>query len=275
MPRNLNRIPIPMMLALAVAVGLAVTIIIQITVLAPLPAVVAPIETSASSLDTGSSSYTMSLTVVSGYYVNYPTLAGLGKIQLKVNTTGWYYLQNDLVLTVARRSTGDVTFTLGSGYKVYVKEINTTHAFVFYDEYFTGVVAKKVQVGSTGWYIYHPVTTNYDTTTVNTIKSLLTSLGYTYAYVFQPRADYLKFDPSTKSFSIYFDYVGSDGTVNLKYYYFTNSTSFTPLPINAAVTVNGIEQIDMYNYVLYPTWALLYYQATSSVGTAFTITPVQ
>jgi hypothetical protein len=274
MRHGLSRIPIPLMLALAVAVGVAVTIIIQITMLAPPPAVVAPIETSATSLDTGSSTYSMSVTVVSGYYAVYPTLAGLGKLQLMANTTGWYYLQDDLVLTVVRRSAGNANFTLSGGYTVYVREINATHAFILYNGRTTGVVAQKVQVGTTGWIVYHPVVTAYDAATLNTIKNLINSLGYMNVYVFQPKPDYVSYDPSTKTFYVYFDYVGNDGTVYQKYQYYTNTTSFAPIPTSSAVTVNGIVQIDVSNYVLYSVWALLYYQPTSSVKSALTITPV-
>jgi hypothetical protein len=275
MRRGFERIPIPLMLALAVAVGVAVTIIIQITVLAPPPAVVAPIETSATSLDTGSSTYSTSVSVVSGSYAVYPTLAGLGKLQLKANTTGWYYLQDDLVLTVVRRSAGDASFTLSNGWAVYVKEINTTHAFILYTGRTTGVVAQKVQVGTTGWIVYHPVVTAYDAATLNAIKSLMNSLGYQSVYVFQPKSDYVTYDPSTKTFTVYFDYVDNTGAVTAKYYSVTNTTNFVPIPTTTSVTVNGIEQIDMSNYILYPVWALLYYQPTSSVKSALTITPAQ
>jgi hypothetical protein len=261
------------MFALAVAVGVAVTIIIQITVLAPPPAVVAPIETSATSLDTGSSTYSTSVTVVSGSYAVYPTLAGLGKLQLRANTTGWYYLQDDLVLTVVRRSAGDADLTLSSGYTVYVREINATHAFILYSGRTTGVVAQKVQVGTTGWIVYHPVVTAYDAATLNTIRNLMNSLGYSNVYVFQPKPGYVSYDPSTKTFYVYFDYVGNDGTVYQKYQYYTNTTSFAPISASSAVTVNGIAQIDTSNYVLYPVWALLYYQPTSSVKSALTVTP--
>jgi len=268
---KLNRVPIPLMLALAVAVGVTVTIIIQVTVLAPIPAVVAPIETTATALDTGSATYTVSVDVGYGDYAIYPTLAGLGKLRLEANTTGWYYLQNDLIATVVRRSTGNAELTLSSNYKVYVREINTTHAFILFDKHNTGVVAKKVQVGTTGWYVYHPVVTSYDTATLNTITSLMNSLGRTTIYVFQPKSDYVAYDSSTKTFSVYFDVVNSGGSVNSKDYRWDNATSFAP--ISAPVNANGIEKIDTYNYVLYSTWALLYYGATYSVRTALSITP--
>jgi hypothetical protein len=263
------------MLALAVAVGMAVTIVIQVTLYTPVPAVVAPIETPATSLDTGSNTFSVSINAVAGDYVIYPTLAGLGKLQLQANTTGWYYLQNDWIVVVVRRSTGDATFTLSNGYRVYVKEINTTHAFIFFDQYSTGIVAKKVQVGTTGWYVYHPVATAYDTATINAIKGFLSSSGYTFTYVFQPKPDYVSYDPNAKSFYVYFDSVYSDGTVNTKYFYYTNATSFMPVPTSSAVTVSGIERIDTDNYVLYPVWALLYNMPTSDTNYALTIAPIK
>jgi hypothetical protein len=271
---NLNRIPIPLMLALAVAMGVTVTIVIQITVLAPIPAVVAPIETSATSLDTGSATYTTSIDVPAGYHAVYPTLGGMGRLRLQSNTTGWYYLQTDWFVTVVRRSTGDTTFTLSNGYKVYVIEINTTHAFIFYEQYSTGVVARKVQVGTTGWYVYHPVTTAYDTTVTNAIRNFLNSLGYSFVNVFQPRPDYVTYDPNARFFSVYFDVVNNDGMVYMKNFYYTNATSFTPVPTTGHVTVSGIEMIDVYNYVLFPVWTLLYYNpGSSSVKSALTVTP--
>ena len=268
---KLYRVPVPLMLALAVAVGVTVTIVIQVTILAPIPAVVAPIETTATALGAGSATYTVSVDVGYGDYAIYPTLAGLGKLRLEANTTGWYYLQNDLIATVVRRSTGDAELILSNNYKVYVREINATHAFILFDKYSTGVVAKKVQVGTTGWYVYHPVATSYDTATLNAITSLMNSLGYTSVYVFQPKSDYVVYDSSTKTFSVYFDVVASSGSVDSKGHRWDNATSFAP--ISAPVNVNGAEKIDTYNYVLYSTWALLYYSPTSNVRTALRITP--
>jgi len=266
-----HRVPVPLLLALAVAVGVTVTIVIQVTILAPVPAVVAPIETTATDLGTGSATYTISIDVGYGDYAIYPTLAGLGKLRLETNTTGWYYLQNDLIATVVRRSTGDAELTLSNSYKVHVREINGTHAFILFDKHNTGVVAKKVQVGTTGWYVYHPVATSYDTATLNVITSLMNSLGRTAIYVFQPKPGYVAYDSSTKTFSIYLDVVNSGGSVNSKGHRWDNTTSF--VLISASVNVNGAEKIDTYNYVLYSTWALLYYNTPSSVKTALSITP--
>jgi len=269
---KLHRVPVPLLLALAIVVGATVTIFIQVTILAPIPAVVAPIETPNATLDTGLATYTISVDVFSGEYAVYPTLAGLGKLKLETNTSGWYYLQNDWIVTVVRRNIGDVELTLSNNHKVHVKEVNTTHAFVFFNKHNTGVVAKKVQVGATGWYIYHPVATSYDTDTKNAITSLMNSLGISTVYVFQPKSDYVAYDPDTKTFNVYFDLVSSNGTVKLKDYVRANTTSFRP--ISSPVTVNGIERVNTYNYVLYPVWTLLYHKFGANTRTMITITPV-
>ena len=275
MRRRLNRLPIPLMLALAVAVGVAVTIIIQVTIFPPVPAVVAPIETTATSLDSGSSTYTISIDAVSGDYVIYPTLAGLGKLQLTADKAGWYYLANDWIPTAVRRSASDAELTLDGGYKLYVREINSTHAFVFYQKYSVGIVAKKVQVGTTGWIVYHPVVTAYDSATKNVITNLMSSLSYGSIYVFQPKSGYVTFDPNTKAFKVYFDKFNSDGTVQEKDYYMINATNFEPLPPSTAVTVNGIERLSTYDFVLYSAWVLLYDMPTANVNYPITITPTR
>lgn len=275
MRRKLNRLPIPLMLALAVAVSVAVTIIIQVSIYPPVPAVVAPIETTATSLDSGSSTYTISIDAVSGDYVIYPTLAGLGRLQLTAGRAGWYYLANDWIPTLVRRSASDGELTLGGGSKLYVREINSTHAFIFYQKYSVGIVAKKVQVGTTGWIVYHPVATAYDSATKNVITNLMNSLSYGNIYIFQPKRDYVTFDPNTKTFQVYFDRFYSDGTVNEKGYYMTNATNFEPLPPSTAVTVDGIERLSTYDIVLYPAWALLYDMPTSNSDYPITITPTR
>jgi len=271
MRSKLHRLPVPLLLALAVAVGVTVTIVIQVTILAPTPAVVAPIETPDTALDTGSATYTISVDVPFGEYAVYPTLAGFGKLKLETNTSGWYYLQNDWIVTVVRRTPGDAELILSSNHKVHVKEINATHSFVLFAKHNTGVVAKKVQVGATGWYVYHPVATSYDTAVKNAITSLMNSLGISTVYVFQPKSDYVAYDPDTKTFNVYFDSVSSDGTVKLKDYTRANTTSFQS--ISSPVTVSGIERVDIYNYVLYPIWTLLYHKFGANTKTAITINP--
>jgi hypothetical protein len=276
--RRLNRIPIPLLFALAVAVGVAVVIIIQITVAPPPPAVVAPIETSATSLDTDSYTYSTSVTVESGAYAIYPTVAGLGKLELKANTTGWYYYKGSMFATVVRRSTGNATFTVGS-YKVYVREINDTHAFVFYDGAApVGVAAVKVKVGATGWIVYHPVATEFDTSVLSTITNLIKATGKTYMDVFQPRADYLTYSSSNSQYVIYIDRVDSNGVVTRKpssVFYVIQLSDMQSLAVNTPVVVDNRVKIDTSNYVLFPVFVLLYYQPTSSTNSALTITPVQ
>jgi hypothetical protein len=271
MRHKLHRVPVPLLLALAVAVGVTVTIVIQVTILAPTPAVVAPIETPDTALYTGSATYTLSVDAPFGEYAVYSTLAGLGKLRLEANTSGWYYLQSDWIVTVVRRNVGDAELILSNNYKVHVKEVNATHAFVLFGKHKTGIVAKKVQVGATGWYVYHPVATSYDNNIKNAITSLMNSLGLSTVYVFQPKSDYVTYDPGAKTFNVYFDSVSSDGSVKLKDYKMANTTSFQP--ISSPVTVSGIERVDIYNYVLYPVWALLYHKFSADTRTAITITP--
>jgi hypothetical protein len=280
MARRYNRIPIPLILALAVAVGVTVTIVIQITVVHPLPAVVLPIEIPLMALESGTYTYTTSISVTPGSYALYSTLAGMGKIQLQANTTGWYYQLNDWVITVVRRSTGDAVFEVADsyGYRVYVKEINNTHAIVFHDGYGIAIIAKKVQVGNTGWIVYHPVATDYDQTTLDAILNLMNNLGYTLISVFQPKPDYVVYSPSTRTFYVYLDDILIDmNGVSLyrKQTYLTNVTKFIPVPTDSAVVVNGIVQASSSDYVLYPVWVLLYYQTDSNVNSALTITPVR
>jgi hypothetical protein len=263
------------MFALAVAVGVAVTIVIQITLLPAPPAVVAPIETPP---DAGSTTYTKSLVISYDSNAVYPTLAGLGKLQISVNTTGWYYLQNDWVVTVVRKSTGDATFLLSSGSLIYVREIDDTRAFIYNNERNIGVVAQKVQVGTTGWIVYHPIVTNYDSATARVMTDFIV-LRYGPIYVFQPKPDYVTYDPNTKTFYVCFDSVTTDFVypdmvvVNPGAVCYANTTSFTPIPTDSPVTVSGIERIDTNNYVLYSVWALLDFKPNSSVNSALTISP--
>jgi hypothetical protein len=264
------------MFALAVAVGVAVTIVIQIISLPAPPAVVAPIETHV----TGPSTYSTSLTEVAGSYVSYKTLAGLGKLQISVNTTGWYYLQNDWVVTVVRKSTGDATFLLSSGSLIYVREIDATRAFIYNSGQNVGVVAQKVPVGTTGWIVYHPIVTDYDSSTARVMTDFI-ALRSGPIYVFQPMSDRVGYDRNTKTFFVCFDYVTTDFVYpDMVVVYggavcYTNTTSFMPIPTDSPVIVSGIERIDADNYVLYSVWALLDFKPNSSVNTALIISPAR
>ncbi len=270
---GLRRIPIPLILAAAVAVGAAITIIIQITILPPPSAVVAPIELPDASVDSGSITHTISVEVPAGRNAVYITLAGLGKLTLESNTTGWYYFPADTFAIVVRRNTGNVTFTLSGGARVHVWEINNTHAFIFYTARETLVMTKKVQVAR--WIVYHPTITTFDTNTVNIITRLLVDTGRSYFNVVQPREDYVLFDLNTRQLRIYTDTVYRDGTVRVRNMVYVNTTRFTPISPNSAVVVDRMVQIDTYNYVLFPVWLLFYYQPTSGVSSSITIGPTQ
>jgi hypothetical protein len=268
------KFPLPLLLALAVAVGVTITIVVQVTILSPPPAIVAPIETMPESVD-ASRTYTISIEVAQGEYIIYPTLIGLGKLRLESNVSGWYYLQNDWVVSLVRRETGDAVFMLPNNNRVYVKEINDTHAFIFYTQHYTGIVAKKVQVGSTGWIIYHPVVTDYDSNTLEAIRALLQSIGYTYTYVFQPRRDYITFVQNQKYFYVYFDRVTNTGYIYRREYYLRNSTNFVSIHANTPVEVVALVRMDANTYVLQSIWGLLYYLPDNNVRIAFSVTPVR
>jgi len=271
MRNKLQRIPLPLLVALAVAVGASVAIVVNIITLPPPAGIAAPIETPATALETGTFTYTLTVEVVRGRLFNYPTLAGLGKLQLESNTTGWYYLQNNLFVTLVRRSTGDATFTIGND-KVYVKEINNTHAFILFRN--VGVVTKKVHV-SVVWVVYHPVATAYDSTTLNAITALMSAIGRTEVDVFQPRADYLHYDVDTRSFRIFVDIVRNDGTVQRRHFYYTNATSFTPISPSSPVLIDGIVDLGGLNYALYPVWVLFYYHPNVSIKSELKVAPVE
>ncbi len=275
---SLKRIPLPLLLALAVVVGVTVTIIIQVTVLAPIPAVVAPIETPAQALETGQATYTISIDVAYDDYAIYPTLAGLGKLKIEATTNGWYYIDNDWIVTVVRRGTGDIELTIpGSNLRVFVKEVDNERAIVLYERYYSAVVAKKVQLGSVGWYVYHPIyVSSYDSTLRNVIFELMNDLGLYRMYIFQPSRDYVEFDPDTRTFTVYVDEVNANNQeITRRVSFFTVPIStFNSIQPNQAITIDGAIRINTYNYVIYPTWLLLYHKFTQNTETRVSITPV-
>ena len=271
MRNKLQRIPLPLVVALAVAVGASVAIVVNIVTLPPPAGIAAPIETPATALETGTYTHILTVEALRGQLIKYPTLAGLGKLQLESNTTGWYYLQNDLFVTLVRRSTGDATFTIGID-EVYVKEINDTHAFILFR--YVGVVTKKVQVSGL-WVVYHPVATDYDSTTLNAITALMSARGMTVVDVFQPRADYLQYDDDIRSFKIFVDVVQNDGTVQRRHFYYTNATSFTPILPDSPVLIDGFVDLGGHNYALYPVWVLFYYHPNVSIKSELKVAPIE
>jgi hypothetical protein len=269
---RLRRLPLPLILALAVAVGATVVMVLQITVLPPPPAIVAPADTQATALTSGSQTVTFAITAYAGQTVTYDNIAAFGRVSLQANTTGWYYQANDFIYTVMRRSTGNATFTLPTGVTVDVFQYNSTHALVVNRQRNTAVITRIVSVGTTGWYAYHPVTTVYDTATRNGINRYLTYRSLTQINIFLPRGDYIVFDASTKVFRVYFDVATSSG-ITAQGTSLTNSTSFTALPSGSAVVPTNYFIIDVNNVVLPPVWVIYRSNPTSSVSSALTIAP--
>jgi hypothetical protein len=270
---RLKMVPLPLLFALVVAVGAVVVMVVQINVIPPPPAIVAPVDTQPTEHLSGSQTVTFSVSVYAGQTVTHSNLAALGRVSLEANTTGWYYLTNDWIFAVMRRSTGNATFSLPTGIQVEVFQYNSTHALVVNRQRHTVVIAKIVSVGALGWYAYHPVSTNYDSGTVDGLNRYLSYRGLPEVYVFQPRRDYIEFNPSTKVFRVYFDVV-TPTSRTLKGESLTNTTNFTPIQPSSTVIPTDYYIIDINNVVLPPVWVIFRMTPTSSINSALTITPL-
>ena len=271
---RLRRIPLPLLFALAVAVGATVVMVLQINILPPPPAIVAPIDTQATAHTSGSQTVTLTITAYAGQTVTHANIAALGRVSLQANTTGWYYQVNDWIYTVVRRGTGNATFTLPTGVTVDVFQYNSTNALVVNRQRNTAVITRIVSVGGTGWYAYHPVTTVYDSATLNGITRYLSYRSQTQINVFRPQRDYVVFDPFAKIFRVYFDVVTNTGGVTSKGTSLTNSSNFATLPSGSTVVPTNYYIIDINNVVLPPIWVIYRSNPTASLRSALTVTPL-
>jgi hypothetical protein len=271
--RRLKRIPLALLFALAVAVGASVVMVVQIYVVPPPSAIVAPIDTTPSAVTEGTYTVTFSISLYYGQRAVYDNLAALGLVSLQASTDGWSYLVNDWIYTVVRRDTGSTSFTLPTGVTVDVYEYNSTHALVVNTQRNTVVITKKVSVGTTGWYAYHPVVADYDTTTLNALTGYMDSKGLTQLYVFQPRHDYIVFDSSANEFRVYFDVVTSSA-VTVKGYYMSDTSGLVALSPGSAVVPTDTQYIiNTNNVVLAPVWVTFTYMPTSDMTSTLTVTP--
>jgi hypothetical protein len=270
---GLRRVPLPLLFALVVLISATVVLVVQIAVLPPPPAVVAPLDSDATTLSTGSQTFTYSVTAFLGRTVVYTNLAALGYVSLNANTTGWYYQVNDWVFTVIRRSTGDASISISSAsITLDIHHINATHALVVNRGRNTAVIAKVVSAGS--WYVYHPVAADYTSDTTGAITGYMSSKGLSALYVFQPKYNYIEFDQASKTYRVYFDYVAASGSVTSRGYSLTNSTDFVALPSGSGVIPSGTYYLaDTNNIVLAPIWVLLVYTPTSDTNSALTVEP--
>jgi len=250
-----------------------VVMVLQINILPPPPAIVAPIDTSATAHTSGTQTVTITINAYAGQTVAHSNLAALGRVSLQANTTGWYYQVNDWIYTVVRRGTGNATFTLPTGVTVDVFQYNSTHALVVNRQRNTAVITRIVSVGATGWYAYHPVTTVYDSATLDGIRRYLTYRGLSQINVFRPQRDYVVFDPFAKTFRVFFDVVTTTG-VTPKGTSLTNTTSFAALPSGSTVVPTNYFIIDINNVVLPPIWVIYRSNPTTNIRSALTITPL-
>jgi hypothetical protein len=247
--------------------------VLQINVLPPPPAIVAPLNTGPDAITSGSQTVTLTITAYAGQTVTNANLAALGRVSLQANTTGWFYQANDWIYTVTRRSTGNATFSLPTGVTVEVFQYNSTHALVVNRQRNTVVITRIVSVGGTGWFAYHPVDTVYDSATISGLTRYMSFRGLTQVNVFRPRPDYVTFDPSGRVFRVYFDVVASNGQVTPRGTSITNTTNFVALPSGSAVVPTNYFIIDVNNVVLPPIWVIHRSNPTSSIRSALTITP--
>ncbi len=270
---RLRRLPLPLLFALAVAVGASVVLVLQINILPAPSAIVAPIDTGPTALTSGTQTVTFTITAYAGQTISYSNLAALGRVSLQANTTGWFYQANDWIYTVVRRSTGNATFTLPTGVTVDVFQYNSTNALVVNRQRYTVVITRIVQVGGTGWFAYHPMTTDYGSATLNALTRYMQFRGLSQVNVFRPRYDYISFDPSTRTFRVFFDVVTNTGSVTTRGTSIANNTNFVALPANTAVIPTNYFIIDANNVVLPPVWVIHVNRYTSSIRSALTITP--
>jgi len=272
--RRLKRIPLALLFALAVAVGASVAMVVQILVVPPPSAIVAPIDTDPSALTEGTYTVTFTIHLYYGQRAVYDNLAALGLVSLQADTDGWSYLVNDWIYTVVRRGTGNTSFTLPTGVTVDVYEYNSTHALVVNTQRNTAIITKKVTVGTTGWYAYHPVVASYDTTTRNALTGYMNSKGLTQLYVFQPMHYYIVFDASNNELRVYFDVVTSSGSVTPKGHYMSATSGFEALTANSPVVPQSTQYIiDTNNVVLGPIWVTFTAMPTSDMTSTLTVTP--
>ncbi len=270
---RLRRLPIPLLLALVVVVGASVIMVLQINILPAPPAIVAPLHTDASVITSGTQTVTLTITGYAGQTLSFASLAALGRVSIQANTTGWHYQANDWIFTVVRRTTGNATFTLPTGVTVDVFQYNSTHALVVNRQRNTVVIARIVSVGGTGWFAYHPVSTVYDSATVNGLIRYMQFRGLSQVNVFLPRPDYVTYDPFAKVFRVYFDVVTNTGSRTPRGASIANTTNFVALPVNTAVIPTNYFIIDINNVVLPPVWVIHVNRYQTSTRSALIISP--
>ncbi len=270
---RLRKVPIPLLFALAVAVGASVLLVLQINILPPPPAIVTPLDTGPTAHTSGTHTVTLTITGYAGQTISHRNLAAFGRVSLQANTTGWFYQVNDWIYTVVRRTTGNATFTLPTGVTIDVFQYNSTHALVVNRQRNTVVITRIVSVGGTGWFAYHPVTTTYDSATMNGLIRYMQFRGLSQVNVFLPTYDYVTYDPFARTFRVFFDVVTNTGSRTTRGTSISNTTNFVALPANAAVVPGNYFIIDINNVVLPPVWVIHVNRYSSTTRSALTISP--
>jgi hypothetical protein len=259
----MRRIPIPAILAAVIAAGITVTIIIQIIWLTPPGGVVLLVPQ-------GATTKSFVYQILAGSKLTHFMPVGYGKFALRPNTTSWYYYIDTsmpYIITVSKPFTGVVKVTV-EGTDYYLCNSSNYGAIIrVYDS--IGWVGDWVKVGS--YYVLNPRNATDAAGYVTCAKSVISTAGWSYLLVYEPRSDYFTYNPSTKSATVYYDSIDSAGTVTAKY----GSTTFTPswiaLTANTDTVVGTWSATSDYSYLYYPS--LIFTLYNGSAVTQLQVTP--
>ncbi len=261
----MRRLPIPVLVAAVIAVGVIVTIIIQVNTLSPPGGVLVLIPQ-------GATTKIYAYQIIAGGKVNHFMPLGYGKFTLKTNTTNWYYYTDTsmpYIIAVSKQFTGVVKVTL-EGTDYYLCNSSKYGAVIRAFDYI-GWVGDWVKVGS--YYILNPRNATDAAGYVDCAKSVISTAGWTYLLVYEPRGDYFTYDASTKSATVYFDSIDSAGTITAKYGSTVFTPSWTELTANTNTVVGSYKVTSDYAYVYYPS--LIYALYNGTAVTQLKITPTQ
>jgi len=261
----MRKIPIALLIAAAIAVGVTVTIIIQLITLQPSGGVVLL-------LPQGYTSKTYVYKILSGSTaaISHFMPIGYGKFTLKPNTTDWYYYVDTsmpYIVAVANPFTGVVKVTL-DGTDYYLCN-NSNYGAVIRVVDYVGWVGDWVKVGA--YYILNPRNATDAAGYVDCAKSVISTAGWTYLLVYEPRGDYFTYDASTKSATVYFDSIDSAGTITAKYGSKVFTPTWTALTANTDTVVGTYSVTSDYSYLYYPS--LIYALYNGTVTSQLQVTP--
>jgi hypothetical protein len=261
---RIRRIPIALLIAAAIAIGVTVTVIVQVISLTPPGGVVLLVPQ-------GVTTKTYVYKIFGGLErISHFMPIGYGKFTLKPNATNWYYyVDNSMpyIIGVGGPFTGVVKVTI-EGTDYYLCNISNYGAVIRVTDYI-GWVGDWVKVGS--YYVLNPRNATDAGGYVDCAKSVISTAGWSYLLVYEPRSDYFTYDPTTKSATVYFDSIDSAGTITAKYGYITFTPAWTQLSANTNTVVGTWSFTSDHAYVYYPL--LIYALYNGTVTSQIQVTP--